>query len=52
VSTEGLTGIRKSKDSMDDCSEKNVVVLQKISRSQDKLYTLMESLDRRINGRK
>jgi len=42
----------KSKDSMDDCSEKNVEVLQKISRSQDKLYTLMESLDRRINGRK
>jgi len=32
--------------------EKTTIVLDKISRSQDKLYTLIESLDRRINGQK
>jgi len=32
--------------------EKTTDVLEKISRSQDKLYTLIESLDRRINGQK
>ena len=40
-----------SKREIDNCSEKSTSVLEKISRSQDKLYTLMESLDRRINGK-
>jgi len=32
--------------------EKTTIVLDKISRSQDKLCILIESLDRRINGKK
>jgi uncharacterized membrane-anchored protein YhcB (DUF1043 family) len=32
--------------------EKTTIVLDKISRSQDKLCTLIESVDRRINGPK
>jgi len=32
--------------------EKTTIVLDKISKSQYKLVTLMESLDRRINGKK
>jgi len=42
----------KNKDSMDDCSAKNTAVLEKISDSQTKLCTLIESVDRRMNGRK
>ncbi|MBA7538615.1 hypothetical protein ES705_30892 [subsurface metagenome] len=41
-----------SQKDMDNCFSKTVIVLDKISRSQDKLCTLMESLDRRINGQK
>ena len=37
---------------VDNCFEKTTIVLDKISRSQDKLCTLIESLDRRINGGK
>ena len=43
--------INSHKD-IDNCFSKTVTVLDKISRSQDKLCTLMESLDRRINGQK
>lgn len=40
------------KAKVDNCFEKTTTVLDKISRSQDKLCTLIESLDRRINGKK
>jgi anaerobic C4-dicarboxylate transporter len=37
---------------INNCFSKTIIVLDKISRSQDKLCTLIESLDRRINGQK
>jgi len=41
----------RSKVEMNNCSEKTTNVLEKISDSQIKLCTLMESLDKRINGK-
>ena len=41
-----------SQKNVDNCFGKTVKVLDKISTNQEKLCTLMESIDRRINGQK
>jgi hypothetical protein len=39
-------------DNMEDCLGKVATVLDNISQNQAKMATLLESMDRRINGRK
>lgn len=46
------TKFNGGREKVDNCFEKTTDVLDKISKSQVKLCTLIESVDRRINGRK
>ena len=47
-----LAKFNGGKAKVESSFEKTTIVLDKISESQYKLCTLMESLDRRINGKK
>ncbi|MBA7585228.1 hypothetical protein ES708_27199 [subsurface metagenome] len=46
------TKFNGGKEKVDDCFEKTANVLDKISENQTKLCTLIEGVDRRINGQK